>query len=77
LALIVNIGRLGFPAWVDREVRLGLVRNTRDPRFRIIPVLTDGADLVALSPFLQQHQCVDPGDAWRAAVAIRRWLESL
>ena len=39
-AMLVYVGRLGVQAWVDREVRFGLVRNTRDPdAFKLIPVL--------------------------------------
>ena len=75
----------GLDVWFDKddlqpsEPRTAALENAVGralARFRIIPVLTDGAGLVALSPFLQQHQCVDPGDASGAAVAIRRWLES-
>src|ERR1039457_5423619 len=44
-AMIVYIGRLGIQAWVDREVRFGLVRNTNNREsFRFIPVLGEGAD---------------------------------
>ena len=38
-AMLVYVGHLGVQAWVDREVRLGLERNTRDKTFRLIPVL--------------------------------------
>src|SRR4029077_10255911 len=39
-AMIVYVGRLGVQTWVDREVRLGLELNTKDPEaFRLIPVL--------------------------------------
>jgi hypothetical protein len=62
-AMIVYIGASGIQAWVEREVRFGLVRNTlhRDS-FRFIPVLGDGADPAMLPPFVQQHQCVDLRD---------------
>ena len=39
-AMIVYIGKHGMQAWVDREVRYGLVRNTETKgSFRFIPVL--------------------------------------
>lgn len=44
-AMIVYIGRPGIHAWVDREVRFGLVRNTQDcAAFRLIPVLAHVCD---------------------------------
>src|ERR1700730_1867097 len=55
-AMIVYIGRLGVQAWVDREVRFGLVLNTNNPdAFRLIPVLGEGADPAALPPFPSQQ----------------------
>jgi hypothetical protein len=45
-AMVVYVGRKGIQSWVDREVRLGLVRNTRDREgFRFVPVLGEGAEL--------------------------------
>jgi len=77
-AMIVYIGRLGVQAWVDREVRLGLVRNTENPSgFRLIPVLGEGAEVIALPRFLQQHQCVDLRDPQRAPSEIARLLQIL
>jgi WD40 repeat protein len=77
-AMVVYIGRLGIQAWVDREVRFGLVRNTRDREaFRFIPVLGEGADVERLPPFVQQHQCVDLRDSRRASEQIARLLEVL
>src|SRR5258708_7633053 len=62
-AMIVYVGRLGIQAWVDREVRLGLVLNTNNPQdFRLIAVLGEGADPAALPPFLNQQQYVDLRD---------------
>src|SRR5437588_8012034 len=50
-AMIVYVGRMGVQAWVDREVRFGLERNTRDPQsFRLIPVLGEGSDPSTLPP---------------------------
>src|SRR5215467_2307312 len=77
-AMIVYIGSLGIQAWVDREVRFGLVRNTQDRQsFRFIPVLGNGADPAKLPPFVQQQQCVDLRDRERAPEQIRRLLEIL
>ena len=77
-AMIVYIGRLGVRAWVDREVRLGLVRNTQEPdAFRLIPVLGEGADPSLLPPFLLQQQWVDLRDPQRAPAEIRRLVETL
>ena len=56
---VVLVGRMGVQYWVDREVRLALVRNTREPEFRIVPVLAQGADPDKLPGFLAQHQRVD------------------
>ena len=53
---VVLVGRLGVQYWVDRETRLALVRNTRQPAFRIVPVLGPGADPDGLPGFLSQHQ---------------------
>jgi hypothetical protein len=64
--------------WVDREVRFGLVRNTRDrDGFRFVPVLGEGADLTKLPPFVQQHQCVDLRDSQHASVEIQHLLDVL
>jgi hypothetical protein len=60
---------------VDREVLLGLVRNTRDREaFRFIPVLREGADIATLPPFVHQHQWVDLHDNGQVAEQIRRLL---
>jgi hypothetical protein len=76
--MIVYIGSLGIQAWVDREVRLGLVRNTRDREaFRFIPVVGEGADLAILPPFVQQHHWVDLRDHGQLASQIERLLEVL
>src|SRR5207253_2473081 len=77
-AMIVYIDNRGIQAWVDREVRFGLVRNTQDREaFRFIPVLGEGADLAQLPPFVQQQQHVDLRDPQRAPEQIRRLLEIL
>ncbi|HYW43746.1 MAG TPA: toll/interleukin-1 receptor domain-containing protein [Bryobacteraceae bacterium] len=73
-AMIVYIGRSGIQAWVDREVRLGLVRNTHTPdAFRFIPVLGEGADPARLPPFVRQQQYVDLRDPEQ----IRRLVDTL
>jgi hypothetical protein len=72
--MVVYVGRLGVQYWVDREVRVGLELNTRDPyRFKLIPVLGDGADVTRLPPFLRQHQGIRADDPH----AIRRLVETL
>jgi hypothetical protein len=77
-AMIVYIGSLDIQTWVDREVRFGLVRNTRNREaFRFIPVLGAGADPTRLPPFVQQHQCVDLRDSQRAPVEMQRLLDAL
>ena len=77
-AMIVYIGSSGIEAWVDREVRFGLLRNTRDRRaFPLIPVLGEGADSVNLPPFIQQQQWVDLREQEHAPGQIRRLVEVL
>jgi tetratricopeptide (TPR) repeat protein len=76
--MIVYVGGSGVQKWVDREFRLGLVRNVEDPvGFRLIPVLGVGAESRDLPPLLQQHQCIDLRDSGRAPAEIRRLLETL
>jgi len=56
-AMIVYIGSFGIQAWVDREIRFGLVRNTHNREaFRFIPVLGEGADPAKLPPFVQRRR---------------------
>jgi len=77
-AMLVYIGSSGIQAWVDREVRFGLVRNTHNREaFRFVPVLGEGADPAKLPPFVQQQQYVDLRDSQRAPEQIRRLLEIL
>ena len=77
-AMIVYIGSLGIEAWVDREVRFGLVRNTHNREaFRFIPVLGEGADPAKLPPFVQQQQYVDLRDREHAPEQIRRLVDAL
>jgi WD40 repeat protein/energy-coupling factor transporter ATP-binding protein EcfA2 len=73
-AMVVYVGASGVQRWVDREVRLALELNTRDPRaFKVVPVFADAADLARLPPFLSQHQGVRADDPH----AIRRLVEVL
>ena len=73
-AMIVYVGSSGIQAWVDREVRFGLVRNTANREaFRLIPVLGEGADVAKLPPFVQQQQCFDQRDPEQ----IRQLVETL
>ena len=74
-AMIVYVDRLGVQHWVDREVRLGLELNTRDPKaFKLIPVFGEGADVSNLPPFLSQQQGItarDPEAIHRLLTALR------
>jgi hypothetical protein len=77
-AMIVYIGSGGVQAWVDREVRFGLVRNTGSHEaFSFIPALGEGADPAKLPPFVKQQQYVDLRDRQRAPEQIRRLVEVL
>ncbi len=77
-AMVVYVGHLGVPTWVDREVRLGLERNTLDPRaFRLIPVLGEGAEIKSLPPFLRQNEWVDLRDPQQAPEQIHRLIKIL
>lgn len=58
-AFAVYVGRSGVSHWVDREVRVALDRNTREPDFRILPILGPGADPEVMPAFLSQHQWLD------------------
>ncbi len=53
---VVLVAETGVERWVDREVRYALDRNTRDPNYRVFPLLGPGARKEALPLFLQQHQ---------------------
>ncbi len=76
--MVVYVGRLGIQAWMDREVRLGLVHNTARPEaYPLIPVLGEGADPDTLPPFLQQHQYVDLRYSERLTAEIGRLQELL
>jgi hypothetical protein len=77
-AMIVYIGKHGVQAWVDREVRYGLVRNIETKgKFRFVPVLGEGAEVSKLPPFVQQHQCVNLRDGQTSHEQIRRLIEVL
>ena len=58
-ALVVYVGRSGVRNWVDNEVRVALDRSTKDPSFRLIPVLGPKADPESLPLFLKQYQWTD------------------
>jgi signal transduction histidine kinase len=76
--MLVYVGRLGVQQWSDREVRLGIERNTISPAsFRLIPVLGEGSDPASLPPFLRQHQHVDLRDSQMTATGIQRIVEVL
>jgi hypothetical protein len=72
--VVVYVGRLGVQHWVDREVRVALELNMRDPhRFKLIPVFGEGAAVPRMPPFLLQHQGIPTDDPH----AIRRLVEAL
>ena len=76
-AFAVYIGPLGVQRWVDRELRLALARSVDDPRFRIIPLLGEGAAVDRLpGDFFKQHQSIVLRDAsgFRDAAARIREL---
>jgi hypothetical protein len=56
----VYVGSTGVQKWVDRELRYALERNTRDPGYRLIPILGPGAPKADdLPPFLRQQHFID------------------
>ena len=76
---VVLVGETGVQRWVDREVRYALNRNTLDPRYRVIPLLSPRAREDALPLFLQQQQYLkldwhqpDTASIQRIAAAIQQ-----
>ena len=76
---VVLVGETGVQRWVEREVRYALERNTRDPNYRVIPLLGPGANEEALPLFLKQQQYLrldwrqpDPATVQQVAAAIRQ-----
>ncbi len=58
-AFAVYVGSKGVNNWVEREVRLGLSRATKEPGFPFIPVLAPSATgSSALPSFAAQYQAV-------------------
>src|SRR5688572_28213440 len=53
---VVLVGQSGVQRWMEREVRYALERNTRDPNYRLIPLLGPGANEGDLPLFLRQQQ---------------------
>jgi hypothetical protein len=58
-ALVLYLGQFGVLNWLGREVRYALDRNTREPSFRLIPILGRGSQQQSLPPFLSQQQYLD------------------
>jgi WD40 repeat protein/energy-coupling factor transporter ATP-binding protein EcfA2 len=73
-SLIVYVGPSGVRDWVGREIRVALDRSTREPRFRLIPLLGPGADVTALPLFLTQHQWLDMRDGVDPVPKLKRLL---
>jgi hypothetical protein len=74
---IVLAGETGVQQWVDREVRYAIDRNTKEPSYRVIPLLGPGAREDALPLFLKQQQYLrvdwrapDPAAIQKVAAAI-------
>ncbi|HEX6745691.1 MAG TPA: TIR domain-containing protein [Longimicrobium sp.] len=76
-SFVIYIGTNGISGWVDRELRLAIDRNAKDPSFRIYPVLGHGAKPDLLPAFLQQHQWVDLRAPAQADNAIRTLVAEL
>jgi WD40 repeat protein len=75
-SFVIYVGSNGIAGWVDRELRLALDRNTKNPSFTIFPVLGPGANPDRLPAFLRQHQWVDLRAA-SAETAIRSLVDEL
>jgi len=73
----VYVGRLGIARWINREVRVALDRNAKDPEFRVIPILGPGADPEALPTFLIQHQWLDLRDGKTEAADIKKLVGAI
>jgi hypothetical protein len=58
-AFAVYVGQGGIQQWVDLEVRVALDRSVKNPEFRIISLLGQGANPDSLPAFLRQFQWVD------------------
>lgn len=76
-AFAVYVGRSGVRNFVDREVRAAIVRNTKDPSFRLIPILGPGADRESLPSFLSQHQWVDLREGLTDAEALKALVDAI
>jgi len=66
-AMVLYVGKSGVRHWVDQEVRVALDRSTKDPDFRLIPVLGEGSNPEDLPLFLKQYQWLDLREGWSGA----------
>lgn len=57
--------------WVDQEVRVALDRSTKEPDFRLIPVLGRGSNPEDLPLFLKQYQWLDLREGWSDAGQLK------
>ena len=76
-ALVVYVGCSGVQSWVDREVRVALDRSTKDPEFRLIPVLGSGSDPENLPTFLKQYQWIDWRDGLGTVDQLKELIEGI
>ena len=54
-AMIVYVGKSGAQHWVDQEVRVALDPSTKEPDFRLIPILGHGSSPEDLPLFLKHE----------------------
>ena len=74
-AMVLYVGKSGVQHWVDQEVRVALDRSTRDPDFRLIPVLGEGSNPEDLPLFLKQYQWLDLREGWSGASQLKSLIE--
>jgi len=74
-AMVLYVGKSGVRHWVDQEVRVALDRSTKDPDFRLIPVLGEGSNPDDLPLFLKQYQWLDLREGWSDASELKSLIE--
>jgi hypothetical protein len=74
-AMVLYVGKSGVRHWVDQEVRVALDRSTKEPDFRLIPVLGEGSNPDDLPLFLKQYQWLDLREGWSNASELKRLIK--
>lgn len=74
-AMVLYVGKSGVRRWVDQEVRVALDRSTKEPDFRLIPVLGEGSNPDDLPLFLKQYQWLDLREGWSGASQLKSLIE--